>query len=162
LERVFFGLGSNLGDRLNNLEEAAKRIDARCGSVVNRSSIYETDPVDFLDQPAFLNQVLEIETNLSPSDLMVECLAIERELGRIRDIPRGPRVIDVDLLLYGQHEIEISEPIRLIVPHPRMHLRRFVLEPLAEIAGDVVVPGNDAVVNLLKTLKDTARVTRLT
>ena len=161
LERVFLGLGSNLGDRLNNLEEAAKRIAVRCGRILKQSSVYETDPVDFLEQPAFLNQVLEIETNLSPPDLMTECLAIERELGRIRDVPQGPRIIDIDLLLYGHREIEISDSVHLSVPHPRMHFRRFVLEPLAEIAPDLVLPSNQTVNDLLKNLRDTSRVTKL-
>jgi 2-amino-4-hydroxy-6-hydroxymethyldihydropteridine diphosphokinase len=161
LERVFLGLGSNLGDRLKNLEKAANRIDVQCGGIVKRSSVYETDPVDFVEQPAFLNQVLEIETNLSPADLMKECLLIERETGRIRGVPKGPRIIDIDILVYGQHQIEISEPVHVIVPHPRMHLRRFVLEPLAEIAGDLILPSKDTVRDLLRNLTDNSKVTRL-
>jgi len=160
LESVFLGLGSNLGDRLNNLEEAAKRINARCGQILKRSSVYETDPVDFLDQPAFLNQVLEIETSLTPTDLMTECLSIERDLGRIRDVPKGPRIIDIDLLLYGQREIEISDPIQLTLPHPRMHLRRFVLEPLAEIAPDLRIPHIGVVRYVLVNTIDSSSVSK--
>ena len=161
MERVFLGLGSNLGDRLRNLEEAAKRIDLRCGQIVKQSSIYETDPVDFLDQPAFLNQVVEIKTSLTPVELMTECLSIEREMGRVRDIPKGPRSLDIDILIYDKREIDISEPIQLLIPHPRMHLRRFVLEPLAEIAADFMLPTNQTVNEVLKDLTDSSRVTKL-
>ena len=161
MERVFLGLGSNLGDRLENLEKAAKRIGVRCGQIVKKSSIYETDPVDFLDQPAFFNQVLEIQTDLSPTDLMSECLATERELGRIRDVPKGPRIIDIDILIYDQRQIEITEPVPVIVPHPRMHLRRFVLEPLAEIAPDLVLSTGRTIANVLNDLTDSSRVTKL-
>jgi len=162
IERVFLGLGSNIGDRLENLQHASRLIDAKCGGIVQRASIYETDPVEFLNQPAFLNTVLEINPTLPPVELMMKCLAIETELGRIRAIPKGPRTIDIDLLLYGQRVIDQDAPIPLVVPHPAMPERRFVLEPLAEIAGGVIHPVRKETINaLLGKLSDTARVTRL-
>ncbi|HZS44534.1 MAG TPA: 2-amino-4-hydroxy-6-hydroxymethyldihydropteridine diphosphokinase [Blastocatellia bacterium] len=161
IERVFLGLGSNIGDRLDNLKQAADLIATRCGKVVQRSSIYETDPVEFLDQPSFLNAVLEINTALQPVTLMKECLAIEAALGRKRTISKGPRTIDIDLLVYGERIIDVSEPIRLVVPHPAMHLRRFVLEPLAEIAADIIHPVfHQSIENLLSDLSDSAKVSK--
>ena len=161
-ERVFLGLGSNIGDRLENLEHASRLIDAKCGGIVKRASIYETDPVELLDQPAFLNTVVEIKPTLPPAGLMMKCLAIETELGRIRAIPKGPRIIDIDLLLYGQRVIDANNPVRLVVPHPAMGQRRFVLEPLAEIAGEVKHPQyGETITDLLDKLTDRARVTKL-
>jgi 2-amino-4-hydroxy-6-hydroxymethyldihydropteridine diphosphokinase len=163
LDRVFLGLGSNLGDRQNNLKEAAKQIATRCGQISGSSSIYETDPIGYLDQPAFLNQVLKIDTILSPYDLMHECLEIEREMGRVRDVPNGPRIIDIDILTYGRQVIDTDNPIKLKIPHPRMLLRRFVLEPLAEIDPDFIIPSLDQITvsDLLKNLTDSSRVTKL-
>jgi 2-amino-4-hydroxy-6-hydroxymethyldihydropteridine diphosphokinase len=133
-------LGSNLasqyGDREANLREAVRRL-GEFGEVKAVSSFYDTEPVGYLDQPKFLNGAAVLETSLNPSTLMRELLEIERAMGRERVIAKGPRVIDLDLLLYGNHVMSTAE---LTLPHPEMQSRRFVLEPLAEIAGDWVHP----------------------
>jgi 2-amino-4-hydroxy-6-hydroxymethyldihydropteridine diphosphokinase len=145
--RAYVGLGSNLGDR-----EAALRgaLDRLAEDVVAVSSFRETDPVGYLDQPPFLNAAAALETGLRPRALLERLLQVERELGRTRDGPRfGPRTIDLDLLLYEDRVID--EP-GLLVPHPRMAERRFVLEPLAELDPDLVVPGQGRVSDLLARL----------
>jgi 2-amino-4-hydroxy-6-hydroxymethyldihydropteridine diphosphokinase len=135
-------LGSNLassfGDREANLREAVRRIEA-LGEVRAVSSFYDTEPVGYLEQPRFLNGALLLETELGPRELMRELLGVERAMGRERvgAISKGPRVIDLDLLLYGDWVLWAED---LILPHPRMEERRFVLEPLAEIAPDWVHP----------------------
>jgi 2-amino-4-hydroxy-6-hydroxymethyldihydropteridine diphosphokinase len=135
-------LGSNLnsefGDREANLEEAVQRIGG-LGEVRAVSSFYDTKPVGFLEQPRFLNGALVLETELEPVELMRELLGVERAMGREREraIAKGPRVIDLDLLLYGDVVISTEE---LTLPHPEMQARRFVLEPLAEIAPEWVHP----------------------
>lgn len=136
--RAYIGLGSNLGDRAGFLLLAIHRI-LRAGLPVKRlSSIYETEPVDFLEQPKFLNMVAELEGALpAPEATLRELLHIERELGRHRQVARGPRTIDLDLLLYADVQMKTES---LILPHPRLHLRRFVLMPLAEIAPMAIHP----------------------
>ena len=135
-------LGSNLnsefGDREANLEEAVQRIGG-LGEVRAVSSFYDTEPVGFLEQPRFLNGALVLETELEPVELMRELLGVERAMGREREgaIAKGPRVIDLDLLLYGDVVISTEE---LTLPHPEMQARRFVLEPLAEIAPEWIHP----------------------
>lgn len=135
---AYISLGSNLGDRHAYLHQALVAL-ARAGAVTAVSSIYETAPVGFTAQPAFLNAVARLETSLPPVELMTALLAIERELGRDRatSVPKGPRTLDLDLLLYDDRVID--QP-GLTVPHPAMHERRFVLEPLAEIAPDALHP----------------------
>lgn len=137
---IFLALGSNLGDRARNLESALERLEAGGVRVLARSSIYETAPQEFLDQPWFLNQVLRAETVLFPLQLLRLTQRVEREMGRERgpaSIPRGPRLIDIDILLYGQATINSPQ---LVVPHPAMLERRFVLEPLQEIAPELRHP----------------------
>lgn len=133
-------LGSNLsskfGDRTSNLHEAIRRL-CGYGDVEAISSFYDTEPVGYTDQPRFLNGAVLLKTALSPLELMRALLSIEREMGRERVIAKGPRVIDLDLLFYGG---EIANTPELTLPHPEMQNRRFVLEPLAEIAGDWVHP----------------------
>jgi 2-amino-4-hydroxy-6-hydroxymethyldihydropteridine diphosphokinase len=133
LKTAFLGLGSNLGDREANLREAVQRLEAAEIRVLRRSSLYETAPQDLLDQPWFLNTVVEVETSLFPLQLLARIRQIERDMGRRRITPKGPRNIDIDILFYGRTVIATAE---LEVPHPRMAQRRFVLEPLAEIAPD--------------------------
>jgi 2-amino-4-hydroxy-6-hydroxymethyldihydropteridine diphosphokinase len=131
---AFLALGSNLGDRRHNLESTIERLEAAGVRVPARSSIYETAPQQFLDQPWFLNQVLEAETSLFPIQLLRLTQRVEREMGRDRGpaaIPKGPRLIDIDILLYGQAAVDTPQ---LVIPHPAMLERRFVLEPLVEIA----------------------------
>lgn len=133
-------LGSNLsspsGDREANLRDAIDRL-AALGEIKAVSSFYDTDPVGYLDQPRFLNAAAIIETTLSPIDLLRGLLAIEHDMGRERLIHKGPRVIDLDLLLYEERMMSTAE---LTLPHPEMHTRSFVLEPLNEIAPGWVHP----------------------
>ncbi|HTB21016.1 MAG TPA: 2-amino-4-hydroxy-6-hydroxymethyldihydropteridine diphosphokinase [Bryobacteraceae bacterium] len=133
MKTAFLALGSNVGDREANLREAVNRLDSDEIRVVRRSSLYETAPRELLDQPLFLNAVLQVETGLFPMQLLARVREIERQMGRRRMTPKGPRNIDIDILFYGRAVIAAAE---LEVPHPRIAQRRFVLEPLAEIAPD--------------------------
>ncbi len=137
MKTVYLALGSNLGDRRANLASALERLATADLRIVRVSSIYETAPRDVLDQPWFLNQVVEVETSLFPRQLLARTQKIERALGRKRAQPKGPRVIDLDILLFGDAIINTPD---LEVPHPRMLDRRFVLEPLAELAPDLRHP----------------------
>ena len=135
--RAYLGLGSNLGDRLANLQRAVDLLDATPGIRVERtSSVYETDPVG-PPQPDYLNAVAELRTTLTARALLEACLAVEQALGRVRDERWGPRTLDVDVLTYGDERID--EP-GLTVPHPRMHERAFVLIPLRELEPDPPLP----------------------
>ena len=137
---VAIGLGSNLasnfGHREGNLREALRRL-ADLGEVKAVSNFHDTEPVGYIDQPRFLNAAAVLETSLTPTELMRALLGIEHEMGRERVIAKGPRVIDLDLLLCGDRVMNTAE---LTLPHPEMQERRFVLEPLNEIAGDWVHP----------------------
>jgi 2-amino-4-hydroxy-6-hydroxymethyldihydropteridine diphosphokinase len=149
--RAYIGLGSNLGDREVTLGAAVAALDAMDGTeVVAVSAFRETDPMDYLDQPRFLNGAVAVETALAPRELLDALLAVERSLGRTREGPRfGPRTIDLDLLLYGDGSFD--EP-GLTVPHPRLHERAFALEPLAELDPGLVVPGHGPLETLLVKL----------
>ena len=132
MSRAFVAIGSNMGERLNNCIEAARRLEAIDGiDSLNLSSAYETEPVGKTDQPDFINMVAVIDCTLSPFELLDACLAVERRMGRVRRERFGPRIIDLDVLLLDDL-VEHSE--RLTLPHARLHQRRFVLEPLAELA----------------------------
>jgi 2-amino-4-hydroxy-6-hydroxymethyldihydropteridine diphosphokinase len=133
---VYLSLGSNLGDRAQNLQTAISNL-AEFGNVVAVSSFYETEPVDVGAQPWFLNCAVKFETEKMPRQLMSAILTLEQNMGRQRRQNKGPRTIDIDVLLFGSSIIELPS---LTVPHPRMHTRRFVLEPLAEIAPDTRHP----------------------
>jgi len=147
--KAAIALGSNLGDREANLREALRRLGA-LGEVKVVSGFYDTEPVGYLDQPRFLNAAAVVETQLPPLELLAGMLATEHEMGRERLIPKGPRVIDLDLLLYEDRMMSTTE---LTLPHPEMHVRRFVLEPLSEIAPDWRHPAlNRAVRELLREL----------
>jgi 2-amino-4-hydroxy-6-hydroxymethyldihydropteridine diphosphokinase len=136
--KAYVSLGSNLGDRAGNLLLAVRGMMHASLSVVCLSSIYETEPLSEVEQPPFLNMVAEIGNPLpAPEQMMARLLRIEFALGRIRDVKDGPRTVDLDLLLYGDTQ---SNTQYLTLPHPRLHERRFVLEPLAEIAPRVVHP----------------------
>ena len=134
---AYLSLGSNEGDRMQWLQQALVLIAAECGVVTKRSSIYETAPWGITDQPGFLNMVIAVRTGLSPHTLLQRILAIEIVLGRKREIKWGPRIIDIDILLYNYEIINTPE---LVVPHPFIHLRRFTLVPLAEIAPAYIHP----------------------
>lgn len=135
-ELVYLSLGSNLGDRAAHLRAAIERL-AEAGTVRATSALYETEPVDFRDQPWFVNCVVALETGSTPRDLLAHALAIEEAMGRRRTRDKGPRAIDIDILLFGNRVIDEPD---LKIPHPAMHQRRFVLAPLAEIAAGVLHP----------------------
>lgn len=137
MKEIYLGLGTNVGDRAANLAEALRRLPDAGVLVRQLSSVYETDPRDYPDQAPFLNQVVAAETEAFPIQLLKRLQGIERDMGRRRTLPKGPRIIDLDLLLYEQKVM--STPV-LEVPHPRIAERRFVLEPLAEIAPELRHP----------------------
>jgi 2-amino-4-hydroxy-6-hydroxymethyldihydropteridine diphosphokinase len=150
---VYIGLGANLGDRKTTILEALRRLDEdEHTSLLRSTAPIETEPVGYEDQPPFLNAAAALTTTRSPRDLLALLLRIERDLGRVRgEGPRfGPRTIDLDLLLYG--DVKIVEP-GLEVPHPRLHERRFVLEPLSELDPGLSVPGRGRVSALLAELE---------
>lgn len=137
MKKAYLSLGSNVGDRERHLRRAIELLESPDLQVTRRSSVYETEPRDLLHQPWFLNAVAEVETTLFPMQLLHWILKIEKEMGRRRTVPKGPRSIDIDILLYGNFAISTSV---LRVPHPRLAERRFVLEPLAELAPDLRHP----------------------
>jgi 2-amino-4-hydroxy-6-hydroxymethyldihydropteridine diphosphokinase len=152
MTRSFVGLGSNLGDPQEQIRRALELMAAEEGvEVVAVSALRETDPVGYEDQPRFLNGAAELRTSLSARELLGRLLGIERRLGRVRgEGPRfGPRTIDLDLLLHGDQVV--AEP-GLVVPHPRLHERRFALEPLAELDPALEIPGRGPVQALLSGL----------
>jgi 2-amino-4-hydroxy-6-hydroxymethyldihydropteridine diphosphokinase len=155
---VVLGLGSNLGDRAATIAAALARLAARGFRTSRRSSLYLTEPVGGPPQGWFLNAVAAGETELAPEQLLAACLAVEQELGRVRAEPDGPRTIDVDILLFGALRRAAPAPV---IPHPRLHQRRFVLEPLAEILPDLVHPGlGRSVSELLAGCPDRSAVRR--
>jgi 2-amino-4-hydroxy-6-hydroxymethyldihydropteridine diphosphokinase len=157
--KAYVSLGSNLGDRGGNLLLAVRGMLEAALCVTRLSSVYETQPVGEIDQPPFLNMVVEVGAPLpTPEQSMARLLRIEYLLGRIRDVKAGPRTIDLDLLLYADLE---SRTEFLMLPHPRMHERRFVLEPLVEIAPHVVHPTlKYTATELLENLNDHSIVRR--
>ena len=154
---AFISLGANLGNRLQTLRAAVRDL-AEVGSIEAISSVYETDPVGYADQPAFLNAVVAIDTALTAEDLLVTLLSVERTHGRVRTFSNAPRTLDLDLLLFGD---EVRQSERLTIPHTRMQERAFVLVPLNEIATDVVVPKlNTTVADLVARLGSVSGVRR--
>jgi 2-amino-4-hydroxy-6-hydroxymethyldihydropteridine diphosphokinase len=137
MKDIYLSLGSNIGERDQNIARAIESLPSHGVRLVKQSALYETEPVELRAQDWFLNCIANIETNLSPLELMEVLLKIERSMARERLIPKGPRIIDVDIVLYGA-EI-VTEP-HLEVPHPRMADRRFVLAPFAEIAPEMIHP----------------------
>ena len=133
---AYLSLGSNVGDREAHLRDALARLQA-LGTLLAVSSVYETEPVEFTDQPWFLNCAAAMETELTPQQLMTALLRVELEMGRRRLEKKGPRTIDIDILLFDDLVVESPE---LTLPHPALHQRRFVLEPLTEIASDAKHP----------------------
>ena len=156
---VYLSLGSNLGDREANLRAAISALERAAVQIKQISSLYETEPVDYLAQPWFLNCVLEAETNLDPHALLQSLRSIESQLGGKKEFAKGPRKIDLDILLYNAQTIDTPN---LQVPHPRMLLRRFVLAPLAEIAPHLKHPAWHATAaDLLRNLADPSKVVRV-
>ena len=134
---VYIALGSNIGDRERNIRDAIRRVSESGIRVLKVSSLYETEPVDYLDQPWFLNAVLEAQTTLIPEQLLATLRQIESQMGSKKPFAKGPRLIDLDILLYDDATIDTPE---LQIPHPRMLQRNFVLAPLAEIAPELRHP----------------------
>jgi len=160
LPKAYLGLGSNLGDRLNNLKQALRLLESYRGIAVDKvSSIYETEPVGFKEQDWFLNMTACITTSLSPRDLLIAINQIERELKRERIIRWGPRTIDIDILLFDDMVLDTPD---LKIPHPEMHKRAFVLVPLKEIAPKAVHPIlNKRIAELLDGLKMNEEVRKI-
>src|ERR1700722_1688499 len=158
MNTAYLSLGSNIGDRARNITHAFEQLASHSVRLVKQSSLYETEPVELREQDWFLNCVAEIETNLRPQELMQVLLNIERSMGRERTVPKGPRIIDVDILLFGSERVHESH---LEIPHPRMADRRFVLVPLAEIAPETVHPVTKKTVQrLLEDTPDHSEVRR--
>lgn len=138
MNTVFISLGSNIGNRFGYLQQAVRLLQqVERMNVVNVSSVYETDPVGYEDQAAFLNMVVEIKTSLTPHEILKKCNEIEAQLGRTREIHWGPRTVDLDILLYNEENMKTQD---LIIPHPRMMERGFVLIPLVELQVNLVDP----------------------
>lgn len=157
--KIFLSLGSNQGDRILNLQSAVQEIASKCGHLLNESSIYETAAWGNTNQSAFLNQVIEIQTILSPQSLLKTVLEIEESLGRVRLERWGPRLIDIDILFYGSDSINQEN---LTVPHPEIQNRNFVLIPLVEIAPNLIHPKfGVSVTQLLYQIDDDLSVQKL-
>ncbi len=144
MNTTYIALGSNLGNKQSNIENALELLKQH-GTIVQCSSWYTTEPVGYTNQDTFLNGVVEFETTLSPRELLGVCQDIEQQLGRVRTVNNGPRTIDLDILFYEDQVINQED---LIIPHPRMHERKFVLQPLCEISPDLVHP------QINKTIKE--------
>jgi 2-amino-4-hydroxy-6-hydroxymethyldihydropteridine diphosphokinase len=156
LVTAFVALGSNLGDPVQEIRSALRELAALPGTrLVRHSSFYRNPPEGGLDQPEFVNAVAEVETGAGPRELLDRLLGIERAHGRARDYPNAPRTLDLDVVLYGDQVVR--EP-GLVIPHPRMLDRSFVLVPLAEIAPDAVVPGRGRAADLVRKLDATGLV----
>jgi 2-amino-4-hydroxy-6-hydroxymethyldihydropteridine diphosphokinase len=159
MNTIYLSLGSNLGDREQNILKAIQALGPAGMRVIQLSSIFETEPVEFLGQPWFLNCVVRAETDLDPQELMNQLLGIERAMGRERREPKGPRIVDIDILLYGMSIVRMP---KLQIPHPRMAERRFVLVPFAEIAPEEMHPGlNKTIAELLRETADLSQVRKL-
>ena len=148
MSRIFLSLGSNLGDKEGNIGHAIELLSKKV-KILKKSSYYETEPVGYKDQPWFLNMVLEGETELPPEEVLSFSKSIESEMKRIKTIVNGPRIIDIDILIYEDEVIETGD---LTVPHPRMFVRSFVMVPLLEIAPDLIIRGRD-IKDVMGTLK---------
>lgn len=156
MNKVYLIIGSNLGDKFNNIEQANRQIGLRIGKILNSSSVYETEPWGIREQPQFLNLVLYLETNLKPLEILKEIDFIENALGRKKGKKWGARIIDIDILFFNDLIFKSGD---LIIPHPSILERMFVLRPIAEIAADLVHPVlKKDIQELLKDCKDTLSV----
>lgn len=159
MAEVYLLLGSNLGDRLNNLAKAKALIAEYCGEIFIQSSLYETAAWGNTEQQSFYNQAIGIHTDLEPADLLVAVKQIEKEVGRTETVHWGPRIIDIDIILYDTETVDLPQ---LKIPHPYMHQRKFTLAPLAEVAPQAVHPiYNRTVAELLADCEDTSLVVRI-
>lgn len=156
MKTIYLSLGSNIGDRAENIARAVAALAGHGVRVMRQSSLYETEPVELREQEWFLNGVVEAQTHLAPREVMAALLAIERSLGRERTVPKGPRIIDIDILLFGD---EVVKEPQLEIPHPRMAARRFVLVPFGEIAPDTWHPVlRKSIADLLRETSDQSEV----
>ena len=157
MKTAYIGIGSNIGDKVSNCHEAVEEIKKLHGCrFISQSGLFLTKPVGVEDQDWYVNGVVSVAADLLPADLLQELLAIEAGMGRTRQRRWEARIIDLDLLLFGQHVIAESD---LTVPHPRLHLRRFVLEPLVRLAPDLVHPNlGKTVADLLRDFEDDSQV----
>lgn len=159
-QKTYLLLGSNLGDRETYLNNALKLIAEEVGEIKLKSSIYETAAWGKTDQPGFLNLAVEVETNLTPLALLKTVLQIEESLGRVREERWGARLIDIDIILYGSEVVSIADELQ--IPHPEMQNRKFVMEPLAEIAPDLIHPVlQQSVSEILASLTDSLSVSKI-
>lgn len=159
MNKVFIALGSNLGDRKQNLEMACRFIEERVGKIISRSHIYETEPWGYHEQPDFYNQVIVAETSANPGELMEILLTIEDRMGRKRIFKNGSRTIDLDILFFSDIHIQNNG---VTIPHPFIEKRKFVLEPLNEVAPDLVHPvGGKTIREILSECNDNLQVKRI-
>jgi len=159
MNKAYLLTGGNLGDRESTLRTAREQIEAQCGVIRAASSLYETAAWGNNDQPAFLNQALELETGLSPRQLLRRVLKIEKQMGRVREEKYGPRIIDIDILLFND---EIHRYPLLKLPHPELPNRRFALTPLAEIAPELIHPVlHQTIAAMLASCQDTLPVKKM-
>ena len=156
MESIYLSLGTNLGDRLANLQAALAALPPSV-NILHRSSIYETEPWGVANQPAFLNMVIQGETHLSPTELLSHLKRLEKDLGRLPSIRYGPRLIDIDILFYDELVLDSPE---LTIPHPHLHERAFVLVPLTDVAPGVLHPVLHETIHDLLTKVDTKGVRR--
>lgn len=158
MDKVFISIGSNLGSKEDYCRKAIVEV-GKFAKNIKLSSLYETKAVDKVDQPNFINCAIEIETELSPQKLLAELNRIEQKLGRVRHERWGPRTIDLDIIFYG--DLVLEEP-HLIIPHPRAHLREFVLEPICEIDPNFIYPGLEVpVLEILQKITDKKNIVKL-
>lgn len=158
MNKAFIGIGSNLGDRIENCNDALEYICEFC-EVTHTSSLYESEPAGYTNQPTFINAVVKIKTELSPENLLNSLKLIEKKMGRERTFRWGPRIIDLDILFYENLVLETS---RLVIPHEEMQKRRFVLEPMLEIESDLVHPKlNVPLKELVSNLKTNDKITKI-
>ncbi|HRN51187.1 MAG TPA: 2-amino-4-hydroxy-6-hydroxymethyldihydropteridine diphosphokinase [Anaerolineales bacterium] len=159
---IYFGLGSNRGERLANLDAAIAALGPAV-RVLRRSAVYETEPWGYAEQARFLNMAVEAETELSPQALLAHIKHIEQQVGRVASFRYGPREIDIDILLYGDEQIDLSAAeANLKIPHPRLAERAFVLVPLAELSPQLAVPGTASTVAELLAAQDASGVVQFT
>ena len=156
MDIAYLLLGSNMGDRMSNINSAIQKIGLICGEIIQISALYETAAWGYTDQDSFLNQVVVLNSSMHPTQLMLHLLEIEKEIGRKRDFKYGPRTIDIDILMYDK---EIINNSILTIPHPELTNRRFALIPLEEVAGEIIHPIlNQNITQLLKDCTDNGHV----